>query len=660
MSLAAIINPFIESVVSDPWETLETDVSSVHQSAFTRCCEAVGAIRARLRTTSALLYGEAGSGKTHLLARLRAHVACEAKADGPGGLQDAIFVSAPLRTSARMIWRHLRDCLVGDLLRKSGDDGSQLERLLLSLLSKHGLTGGDDRLWLAERSQVARRENFRCHELEELFDRIDGEGRLSYNLRAALGHLLLGRHRGLAGAWLRGANLPEAALKSLEITPEPDGDDELEEQAHQLVIALSSLATAELPLIFCFDQIEALQLDQQDASGLIAFGQMISALHAETKHILLISCAQITFLGALYKHVREADLDRMREFGEISLNPLTWDEAQQLIRARLDAPSELKRLRADHLDPLWPLREAEIKTAFIGARCTARRLIAHCAALFEAQRGVEIIAIPPAPAVEDFLKAALEERRRKALESGEPSQTNQIITHGLPSLLSLTGNRWRQRNRNVPAGVDLMFESVEGDVAIGLCNNRPGPGLVKKLDQLRKLAEDEPATRLILLRDSRLPIGRSAAKTRELRERLLKKGARWVEPSAEALATLDALRRLLSDAKSGELDNHGDTVELKTVQDWLAQHLAVELKDVLNEMAPADVMPPPEELYEEIADLLGRHHVVSVADAAALLGREVEEVEACAQRHSERVGALGDPPAVLFRLVTEGPAALIG
>src|SRR5262249_19582949 len=292
-----------------------------------------------------------------------------------------------------------------------------------------------------------------------------------------------------------------------------------------------------------------------------------------------------------------------------------------------------------------------------GAGCIARRLIAHCAALFEARRGGGEVATPPAPAVEVFLMAALEERGRKALECGEPSQTNQIVTHGLPALLLLTGNRWRQRNREVPAGVDLLFESAEGDVAIGLCNNRPGPGLVKKLDQLRKLAEDAPATRLILLRDSRLPIGRSAVKTRELRERLLKKGARWVEPSAEALATLDALRRLLSDAKSGELDNRGDTVELKTVQDWLAQHLAVELKDVLNEMAPTDVIPPPEELYEEIADLLGRHHVVSVADAAALLGREVEEVEACAQSHSERVGALGDPPAVLFRLVTEGLAA---
>jgi hypothetical protein len=654
LSLAPIINPFNESVVTDPWEILETDVSSVHQSAFARCCDAVMAIRARPRATSALIYGEAGSGKTHLLARLRAHIAREAEADGPGGLQGAIFISVRLQTSARMIWRHLRDCLVSDLLRKSAGGGSQLERLLLSLLSEHRLISGDSSLWLAQRRQDARRDNLPCRELEELFDRIDSGGHLSYNLRGVLGHLLLGRHHGLANAWLRGADLPESAMQRLEIIPEQDGDDyELEEQAHQLVIALSSLATAELPFIFCFDQIEALQLDPDDPSGLIAFGQMISALHAETRHILLISSTQITFIGALRQHVRLADFDRLREFGEISLNPLTWDEAQQLIRARMDTLPELKRLRASHPDPLWPLREADIKTAFISAQCIARRLIAHCATLFETQRVGKAIAAPPAPAVDDFLKAALEERRSKALESGEPSQANQIITHGLPALLSLTGSLWRQRNRNVPTGVDMLFESDNGDVAIALCNNRPGPGLVRKLDQLRKLSEDSPATRLILLRDGRLSIGKSATKTRELRGRLLERGARWVEPSPEALNTLDAIRRLLSDAKSGELDNRGDTVELKTVQDWLAQYMVGELKDVLNELAPAGVMPPPEELYEEIAELLGRQHMVSVADVAALLCREVKEVEACAQRNSERVGALGDPPVVLFRLVAE-------
>src|SRR5262249_50879901 len=162
----------------------------------------------------------------------------------------------------------------------------QLERLLLHLLSENGLINGDSHLWLTQRRQEARRDNLPCRELEELFDRIDSAGRLSYNLRAALGHLLLGRHRRLTCAWLRGASLPETALEKLEIIPEQDGDDELEEQAHQLVIALSSLATAELPLVYCFDQVEALQLDPQDASGLIAFGQMVSALQAETRHTL--------------------------------------------------------------------------------------------------------------------------------------------------------------------------------------------------------------------------------------------------------------------------------------------------------------------------------------------------------------------------------------
>src|SRR5262249_24169978 len=161
MSLASIINPFHSSVVSDPWETPETDVISVHQYAFTRCCEAVASIRARAHATSVLIYGQAGSGKTHLLARLRARVARHAQADGPGGLPEAIFISVRLHTSARMIWRHLRDCLVGDLLRQSGAGGSQLERLLLSLLSKHGLIVGYSRLWLAERSKGARREDTR-------------------------------------------------------------------------------------------------------------------------------------------------------------------------------------------------------------------------------------------------------------------------------------------------------------------------------------------------------------------------------------------------------------------------------------------------------------------------------------------------------------------
>lgn len=662
MSLVTIVNPFRSSVVSDPWELPETDVASVHQAAFARCCEAVTAIRAHRHTTSVLVHGEAGSGKTHLLARLRAHIAREAEADGPGGLQEAIFISVRLHTSARMIWRHLRNCLVSDLLRQSGD-GTQLERLLLHLLGNTGLADSVSRCWLAQRRQEAHYNNFPCHELEELFERVDGVGRLSYNLRTVLGHLLLGRHRGLASAWLRGESLPETALQKLGITAGQDGDEEMEEQAHQLVIALCSLATAEAPIVFCFDQVEALQLDPQDVSGLIALGQTISALHAETKHALLISCIQSAFLETLHQAVRGADLARVREFAEVSLNPLTWTEAQQLIKARMDALPELKQLRAAQNDPLWPLQETEIKPVFTATGCTARRLIAHCADLFEVQRrGDGVVARPsPPPAAEVFLDQALGERRQKALETSEPAQTEQIITHGLPSLLHLTGKRWRQESQNIPAGVDLLFESPAGRVAVGVCNSKHGPSMVKKLDRLRKLTQDEPATRLVLLRDSRLPIGPTAIKTRALREQLLERGARWVEPSVEALAALDALRRLLSDAKSGELDNHGETVGLQTVQDWLVANLAAELKDLLEEILPEEPGAEPIiidlPLYEDIAELLQRHHVVSVADAATLLGREVKEIAECAQQHVDRIGVLGEPPSVLFHLVSDGLAA---
>src|SRR5262245_66406163 len=109
-----------------------------------------------------------------MLARLRARVAGEG--DGSGSFQKAIFVSAPLRASARMIWRHLRFCLVGDLLRRSGYGGGQLERLLLGLLNKYGLISGGGALWLAQRSQEAGRDGLHWREVEVLVDRIQWHG----------------------------------------------------------------------------------------------------------------------------------------------------------------------------------------------------------------------------------------------------------------------------------------------------------------------------------------------------------------------------------------------------------------------------------------------------------------------------------------------------
>jgi len=682
-SFATIPNPFSNSIVSDPWKLLEADVPAIHQKAFTRCCEAMGEVRARHQTTGVLIHGEAGSGKTHLLARLRTHIAREAEADGQGGLEDAIFISAQLQTSAKMIWRHLRRRVASDLLRRDDGAASQFERLLLHQLTKNRFAAHDGLSWLEQLRKDTHGADKLANVLEELFSQIDSRGQVGYKLRRVIASVLLRKQLAEASAWLRGESLPKAALQILGIDTSAGNDEESgeaedqDDQDSQVVLGLCSLATAELPLVFCFDQIEALQTLTDDKSGLVAFGQMVYDLHAFTEHLLIISCVQSAFYDKFSQAVRQADFARIRAFGEAVLNPLTRAEALQLVAARLDSSPELKRRRAGQANSLWPLRESEINPVFTATGCTARRLLKHCDDLYEAHRhgkGADIVPLEPAAPVGVFLGQALETRRRKAVQKSEPSRTEEVIKLGLPDVIYLAGTAWRQKEQGTSGEADLIFESGQGEVAVSICNSRHWPSVVKKLSRLNTQLGEGRIGKLVVMRDGRLPIGANAVKTRALREQLVGKGVRWIEPSVEALAALDAIRGLLADARSGDLANRGDTVELKTVHEWLAANLAPELKELIEDILPADpgsvsiagpnvvptavpiAMPIVVDdwaLYEDIAELLQRHHVIAVGDLAATLEREESEVAECARQHAHQIGVLGEPPVTLFRLVNE-------
>jgi hypothetical protein len=56
-------------------------------------------------------------------------------------------------------------------------------------------------------------------------------------------------------------------------------------------------------------------------------------------------------------------------------------------------------------------------------------------------------------------------------------------------------------------------------------------------------------------------------------------GGRVVRVEAEALAALDAMRRLLAVATGGDLSLGGDTVEGATVRDWLKRNLPTQITD---------------------------------------------------------------------------------
>jgi hypothetical protein len=320
MDVLPAFNPFHGSVLPDARHDPEGDVERINADAFDACLKAVEQARTGRQSASVLLNGVPGSGKTHLLARLRVHLESRIRRD-PQAM--AMFVYVRLDTTPRRLWRHLKEQVVEDL-RREIDGRSCLERLL------------DLRLQTSAPAQNARNADG----ISDLLDQTVKDR----NLTIVLTHLLLNRHRLEARAWLRGDSLPESVLDRLGVaTSDPDADEDPEGRARRTVLALCRLATPHA-FIFCFDQIEALEVEGDKRTGFESFGRMGSGLHDHADHLALISCIQTTHLNELMDCVHGADRDRI--FKSMSeLKPLYLDQALALVRQRLDGVSELSQLR---------------------------------------------------------------------------------------------------------------------------------------------------------------------------------------------------------------------------------------------------------------------------------------------------------------------------
>jgi hypothetical protein len=658
-SLISISNPFRSAIVADPWHWDVIDVPEIHKDAFDLCRHALEHVRLHHQSTSVLLYGEAGSGKTHLLARLQAYLA--GLLTNYGVAPPAVFVSVRLQTSPQMIWRYLRNRFGEDLLRPTLDGRSQLERILLPRLGAIYPEIGEPRVWIERLQSQARSHPQAVEEMAEALDRLDQQALLNdRDLVTVLGHLLLGLHRRDARAWLRGESLPEAALSRLGVNTAQD--DAPEERSRRLVLSLTRLTGSDIPLVFCFDQVEALQSHPDDIAGLLKFGQMASDLHDSTRNVLIISCILTQFFLRLDQLLISSDRDRLVEFGARLLSPLIPQQAERLVEARLNANTELCRLRPVGAGRFWPLHQSDIDEAMRQKKDTPRALLSFCAEKFEAVWRPELFETKPP--VADFLFQNVEERLEAATATATTDQTDQILTHGLPLLLRLVDPRWELKATTRFRDADLVFESEHGRINVVLCNHRNMTSLASLLRRIREqvkeqVLEEQTREKFILIRDARLPIGTHAKKTREHREQLLAQGFHWITASAEMIAALDALRGLLSDAKAGDLSNGGESITPASVQEWLSANLDARLgplRELLDTLLPEIPVPPDPNaieddfnLSEDISELLHNHHVVSVADAACKLDREETVIEACARRHPERFGLLTGPPAVMFQ-----------
>lgn len=655
------MNPFRETIVANPWDAPHGDVPTIHAGVFEECLRGLEQVRTTGRSAALLIHGEAGSGKTHLLRRLRERLAL--RFPTATDRDEALYVWVRLQTSPRMIWRTVRRTLVTDWFRPLSETRCQFDRILFHRLAEIRVAEGDLEPWYEYLLQED------PEGLRELIERITANLQLDRNTHVAFEHLAFGRHRRDLRAWLSGDSLPEAALERMELTQDEGTDEDREDQARQVVLMLCRLAGNGLPIVLSFDQVEALEVSPGDEDALFAFGQLVSTLHDGTSNVLIVSSVQSSFATRLIDRAREADRDRMRSLGALSLSPLTREEAEALVRVRLQDAGERVPQEAQQTS-LWPLSEADVSQLF-SQEVSPRRLLARCAERFDvlhqsgstSARETEGGGEPGRePSGEDFLPSYLEERWQSTvdekLKANTPAQTEEILRHALPMAVQFVDPELKSmRDERLP-DVSLVLEGGSGRTGVSVCTQSNMTSLAARLKRLKDQFGQGRIERLVIVRDARVPITKTARKAQARLTELEQRGAVIAYPAVEVLAALDALRSLLSDAKSGDLSCRGETVLPRTLQEWFAAHLPRDLNEFLGEVIGSsgndgghgsDTVP-----IEALNTALAREPVVRLEEVAAQLSCRVDELTEVIRRHPDQFGLLGEPPSVLFR-ATETP-----
>ena len=589
-----LANPF-GCLVGRPLDN-DVDVAEINQKAFTSCQRVVEDVIGSGSSAALTIYGEAGTGKTHLLGRVRKWL---------GSVPGSLFVLAPMGTSARMLWRHLRRCLAEALLRSNGKGGRALDDLL-----------------------AAHRDG-----LDHLPER---------DLAIVLDHLLRGANLRDAAAWLRGQELPEATLQRLELSA-PGAEDNQEAAARDVIAALCSLIEPG-PVVFCFDQMEALQNFPGDTAGLFAAGKAIWLLHDQVRNACIVCCLQAGFHQTLERVFDEPTRQRMQR--QDSIRPLDWAEAQHLIEAKLDSIPAMAELRRGHNDPLWPLSPEAIQGVFVDQSAPARKIISRCKDLFDRWRTGE------APAVESF-DTALEGMLEERTVAKQPADAEAAFRDGLPLLLRSLGAPFEVLAS--PSPFDFSWDGGRNTIAV--CNQAHANSLASRLKKIGEAWNPSEAPRLLLLRDARFPISAGAKATRQRLQSIEQQGGRLVPVSQEAVEALSALRRLLADAESGDLAYRGEAVSPRRVEQWLAGHMPSALDPLIDELRIGTGQSQNDAvstLSAKLAALLAESKVIGLEDAARELQTSLEEVEFCARADPRLFGLLGGPIPALFQPVQAG------
>lgn len=628
-------NPFLQNRVDTAWDarSIAADVPAINDEAFQLVLRTIADVRASRQSHGLLLYGEPGSGKTHLLNRVRRWIQQD---------EHAWFVYVLPITAPDRVYRDILQATASDITRNAPEmhGVTQLAVAVARLFMSdvHAPIREIAAWWrrvTEEHPEGDALAGFLLKHLEVFVLPLE----LDSSVVRVVAQFLAGRNRAAARDWLLGRSMPDETLETLGVAFSLDE----ESTALTALSTLIRLGNEFSTVVFAFDQIEGLQIDPDDRTGLLAYAHAATQLLAKHENVAIVTCAQVSFIGTLEQIVGVALYHRIAE-RRSSLKLLSYAGATQLVHQRLHTDADVAQVRvfekAHHAEPVWPLTKSQIELLSIPS-VSARRLLMGCRELFEAWQQSEPVTPPiVATTLDSVWDTALDEERERPTSMIDDG----VIIDGL--LRAATGERAAKVK-----DVDLLLKRDGRTIAVAVCNADNMTSLASRLKRLGQLNGQKKFDEMVVVRDQRLPIRTTAKATQQRLRDLEEGGARIVRLSAEAYAALAALRRLLSDAAAGDLTLDGRPVQPEELKTWLSKNTPAAVVEAVRAVTGEMDDPADErEVASRVQELLVGRWIVALDELARDAKLSLDDLRDIAAKESRIFGVIrGDHDVVFLR-----------
>jgi hypothetical protein len=653
--LAAIPNPFLQDRVDSPWQEAFLDVPDINRTAFQSCLNSIKAVWQGNQSRGLILHGEPGTGKTHLLQRLRRFTQEEPR---------TWFIYLPPPPGLGHFWRHLLECFFYDICQRSKQsegisiDGdienpeengpgqgplSQIEEALTRHLLNRPLSSTQElaRLWanICKKDQPGEPL---FNRLQPTFNHLTVQFRLDPDVMKVLRHYLSWNHRGVAYAYLIGRDLSEEDLRTLGIMQSLDD----EERARQAVLTFCRLAGERFTIILAFDQIEGLQFSKEDLDSLRAFAIKVGDLMSQCRNLLILSAVQTYFLPTLKNSMHISYYHRIGQ-DESNLTTLTRDTGKRLIEFRLGTQKEVYELRQmdASLGALWPFAGEDIDQMIPPEGFPARDLLRRARNRFdELKQEVKLTPKLPAP---EALSQYWNELFEKQLQKPHVRLDEGVYEDGLLRILQTKSPRGYKVQRGMERDVQVLLEGPKEKIGVSLSNSENMTSLAKQLGRLQEILSQGRVNGLVFIRDARLPISTTAKVTQQRLHELTQKGMHIIRPPAEAYAALNVLRELWNKAAENDLPIGDSNVSMGELQKWLLETTPRPLQDLID-ASEETAISHPKDLADELLEVLKGLWIMPLKDVAQKVDLSETALAEFVVENLEVAGLLTGPPEVIF------------